>query len=252
MRPTRNSFLYLAGTFGLAMAAAGFISQSPQAAEKLNKDEVRAIVKEYLAEHPELVIEAIQSYQENQQEIEERKFQETIAKRTSDLNNPNLPFIGNPDGDIVVVEFFDFNCGYCKRALGEVVKLVESDKNVKVVFHEMPILSESSNTAARYALASHKQGKYFEYHSALMKYSGGKNEESLEKIAKDLGLDVEKLRKDANSQEIKEEIGNSLTLSRDLGIRGTPAFVIGDTLAPGYMTYQNMKEVVNQVRNDKG
>ena len=115
----------------------------------------------------------------------------------------------------------------------------------------MPILSESSLDAARYALAAHKQGKYFEYHTELMNFRGTKNAESLEKIAADLGLDVEQMKKDADSEEIRNEIKTSLELSRDLGIRGTPAFIVDDTLSPGYLPYAQMKGVIAEARKNK-
>lgn len=236
---------------GAALAASLF-GHSPRAAEGLDKKEVQAIVREYLIENPEVVIEAIEAYQANQQEIEARRSKETIATRKSELFGKDLPYFGNPDGDVVIAEFFDYNCGYCKRALDEVIKVVENDPGIKIVFHEMPILSEASSEAARYAVAAHKQGKYFDYHRELMKFAGPKTTEALEKLAEKVGLDVEQLRKDAASREVRGQIEKSLTLSRDLGIRGTPAFVIGDTLAPGYLTHKNMLEVIAQVRENQG
>ncbi|MCB9990044.1 MAG: DsbA family protein [Rhodospirillales bacterium] len=249
---TRTSLFLTTGLAAAAFATFGIMGTSSNAAEKLNVEEVRGIVKNYLDEHPEIVIEAIEAYQANQQEIEARQFKETIQTKQDELHSKNLPFIGNPDGDIVIVEFFDYNCGYCKRAMGEITQLIEKDDKVKVIFHEMPILSESSADAARYALAAHKQGKYFEYHQALMTFAGAKTPETLEKVGSDLGLDVEKLKKDADSKDVRGEVEKSLALSRDLGIRGTPAFIIGDVLTPGYMTFQNMQTVIEQIRNDKG
>lgn len=250
MKPARK-FSLLTGTFLTALAAVSFLSHSPKAAEALNKDEVQQIVREFLAANPEVVIEAIEAYQANQQEIDARRFKEVIAASKHEILAEGLPFAGNPNGDVVIAEFFDYNCGYCKRAMGDIQKVIEKDPNVKFVFHEMPILSETSGLAARYALAANKQGKYFEYHQALMGNTG-KDKESLEKLGKDLKLDVAQLTKDAESEAVRKELDTSMALSQKLGIRGTPAFIIGDMLAPGYMTYEAMLEVIEQVRNDKG
>ncbi len=233
--------------------AVALFSQSPQAAEKIDKKEIQKIVREYLVQNPEVVIEAIEAYQDDQKNIEKRQFKKTMADNKELLFGKDLPFTGNPDGDVVIVEFFDYNCGYCKKAMTDINKVLEKDKNVKFIFQEMPILSPSSSEAARYSLASHNQGKYFEYHQALMKMSGSKNKKNLEKVAGDIGLDVDQLRKDAASKKIREDIEKSMSLSRKLGIRGTPAFVINDILAPGYMTYPAMREIIERARNgDEG
>lgn len=250
MKSARKSVLFVVSIFIAALGAVFLVSQSPEAAEKIDKVEVQKIVREYLSEHPEIVIEAIESYQANQQEIEQRMFEKTLVSQKDTLFDDSLPFAGNPDADVVIAEFFDYNCGYCKRAVGDINKILDKDNNVKFIFHEMPILSNSSHEAARYSLASHKQGKYFEYHQALMKMSGSKTKASLEKEAEKIGLDVEQLRNDAASKEVREQVEKSVALSRKLGIRGTPAFVIGDRLAPGYMTYQNMQQIIEEVRKD--
>jgi len=252
VKPVRNPFLILSGTCLLTLASVFLISQSPQAAEKLNKEEVQAIVREYLKSNPEIVIEAIETYQSNQQEIDARRFKDVIAQNKDALHGGDFPFAGNPDANVTVVEFFDYNCGYCKRALGDVQKVLEKDKNVKFVFHEMPILSEQSGVAARYALAAHKQGKYFEYHQAVMSHSGSKDAESLGKIAQDIGLDIEKLHKDADSAEIRASIEESSALARKIGINGTPAFIVGDQLVPGYIPYDEMIKMIEKVRNNEG
>jgi len=252
VKPVYKIVFLTAGLFAAAFMTLMLSSHSPQAASStMQKEEIETIVREYLIAHPEVVIEAIESYQANQQEIEQRQFEETLKTSKDELISGNPPFAGNPDGDIVIVEFFDYNCGYCKKALEDIRKVLEADKQVKIIFKEMPILSSSSVDAARYALAAHKQEKYFEYHQALMNSNAAKNKETFDKIGKDLGLDIVKLNKDADSKEIREDIEQSLALSRNLGIRGTPAFIIGDTLTPGYVTHQVMLEVINQVRNAK-
>ena len=125
---------------------------------------------------------------------------------------------------------------------------LEKDSDVKFVFHEMPILGPSSRTAAQYALAAHKQGKYFEYHVALMEFRGEKNDKTLEKLAKDVGLDVEKAKADANSKEIAAMIEESMTLASKIGIRGTPAFIVGDKLFRGYLGPDGLQSEIKTAR----
>lgn len=247
---SRKALFFLSGAFAAAMAAGIFTGPSLRAAEAPDTEAIRKIVRDYLIDHPEVVVEALDAYQANQQEVEQRKFQNTLKESGSALMDGDYPMAGNPKGDVTVVEFFDYNCGYCKHAVADIQKVLEKDKNVKFVFREMPILSETSGTAARYALAAHKQGKYFDYYVAVMNFSGSKNEENLEKLAKDVGLDVERLRKDANSAAIRAEVDASGELARKLGIRGTPGFIIGDTLVPGYMTYDAMLKLIEKVRSD--
>ncbi len=238
----------------LMCAAALLISASSvRAAEdaltKNQQDEVRALVKDYLLKNPGIIVDALDAYQRDQQAMQQKQFESRIKTHKDFIFSESAAAAGNPKGDITIVEFFDYNCGYCKHAVEDVVKIVEQDKNVHVVFHEMPILSETSMDAARWSLASAKQGKYFEFHKALMKDVGPRNRKTFEKVAKAVGLDVEKLAKDAEEdKEIRQTIEKSLEVARDLGIRGTPAFIIGDILAPGYMGYDNMKKAVADTR----
>jgi len=212
------------------------------------KEALGPVIRDYLVKNPEVIVEALTEYQKKQASMEAMQFTERLSAHKGFLMDGGAPFAGNPKGDVTVVEFFDYNCGYCKKAVDDVVKLVEEDKNVKVVFHEMPILSPVSQDAARWALAAHKQGKYFEYHVALMKGGGARSVQTLESTAKDVGLDVAKMKKDADSKEVRDMVEQSVSVARDLGIRGTPAFIIGDMLAPGYLGLDAMKETVAKAR----
>ncbi len=232
------------------LGAAAF-PQFVQAQSGVNKEEIQAIVKEYLTANPEIVIQAIEAYQTKQQQQEEASQAEALKKNKDAILNMGSPMAGNPNGDVVVVEFFDYNCGYCKKALPDIKKLIDEDKNVKVIFKELPILSDSSEMAARWALAADKQGKYWDYHVALMNFTGPKTKETLTALAKEAGLDAEKLAKDAESKAVREMLEKTSALSRELGIRGTPAFIINDMLAPGYMGYDSMKEAVDAARAGK-
>jgi protein-disulfide isomerase len=238
-------------TFVALLGTAAPASAAPASAA-LDKAEVETIVRDYLVANPEVIVEALTSYQKKQEQAERDRFANALNDYRAEIEDPAAPFAGNPKGDIVIAEFYDYNCGYCKKALDDVVRIIEEDKDVKVIFHNLPILSESSHDAARWALAAGKQGKYFEYHSALMKHNGPLNTSILQRTGETLGLDVKKLEKDAEEdQGIREMIEKNLTLSRNLGIQGTPAFIIGDTLSPGYMGYDNLKAAVDAARAAK-
>jgi len=212
------------------------------------KAAITSILEGHLKEKPEIVIEAITLHQENEALAEEEKAKVAVKSSLGKLTQDGLPFIGNPDASVTVVEFFDYNCGYCKRAVPDIQATLEKDSDVKFVFHEMPILGPSSRTAAQYALAAHKQGKYFEYHVALMEFRGEKNDKTLEKLAKDVGLDVEKAKADANSKEIAAMIEESMTLASKIGIRGTPAFIVGDKLFRGYLGPDGLQSEIKTAR----
>lgn len=230
----------------LVSAAAPAVAESFSDAQK---QEMHGIIKDYLITNPEVLVEAFTAYQTKQQNAEAEKFKGTFAGKKAEIMDAGAPIAGNPNGDITIIEFFDYNCGYCKKAIEDVTKLIENDKGIKFVFKEMPILSESSKEAARWALAAGKQGKYFEYHVALMKFPGGKDTATLENIGRDLGLDTAKLKKDAETDKgIRDMIEKSMSFAQELGIRGTPAFIIGDTLLPGYMGYEAMVKAVADAR----
>lgn len=227
--------------FSLMLGAAAvftFSAPNASAADALSdaqKAEVKALIGDYLNDNPQIVSEALAAHQANEQKRE----QEAAAAKLKDYNDyfktADLPFTGNPDGDITVVEFFDYNCGFCKRALSDIEDLLKTDDQVKIVFQEMPILGPSSRVIAEYSLAAHMQGKYFDYHTKVMHFSGPKEAEQLEKLAEDVGLDIEKLKKDAKSDEVKDAIDKSIEIARAIGIRGTPGFIIGTDLHRGYL-----------------
>jgi protein-disulfide isomerase len=161
-----------------------------------------------------------------------------------------LPVAGNPNGDVTIVEFFDYNCGYCKKALGDVVTLMEEDKNVKFIFVETPILGNTSELAAKWAMAAQKQDAYMEYHIGLMKHRGPINETSLEKVAKKVGLDVQKLRDDANSDDVANKVAEKSRKAAQMGISGTPAFIINGKLYGGYIGLDKMREAIKDARSE--
>jgi protein-disulfide isomerase len=244
----------IVSTLILTAAAVAAIAAAParaqDAAPALSVESVGPLVREYLLANPEVVIEAFEAYQKKQEQMETARQKEGLKTHSDFLYKGNAdvsPSVGNPKGDVTIVEFFDYNCGYCKRALQEVQNVLETDKNVRVVFKEMPILSAGSRTAAQWALAAQRQGKYFEFHQKLM--AGNPNSvDSLKQMAKDLGMNVEKMEKDAADPAIAAIIDQNLQVAQDLGIRGTPAFVINDQLVGGYIELDQMKQIIAQAR----
>ncbi len=213
------------------------------------KNQIQKMFEEYLLENGSTVIESVEKYQ-NEQEAQSRKLSEVKAKEflKSLDGGKDLPMTGNKDGDITLVEFFDYNCGYCGRALEEIVTVLENDKNLKVIFLDMPILSPDSLETSKWSLAAHQQGKYFEFHQAIFDHKGQKNEKVFEKLAKDLGLDVEKLKKDKNSPDIEATLKNNVAKAQEMNIRGTPGFIINGQIFPGYMQAERITEILKEAR----
>ncbi len=240
--------LLAAGTFALSLPHHADAADAFNAAQKT---EIETVIRDYLMKNPQVLVEALQEYQNRQGELQAEAAKGKIKEYESFLHDPSAPSTGNPKGDVTVVEFFDYNCGYCKHAIDDVQKLIDGDKNVRIVFRDYPILSEASNTASRYALAAGKQGKYWEFHQKLMKFAGEKNDTTYEGLAKDLGLDYAKLKQDAESKEIREMLEKNIEVARAMSIQGTPAFVIGDTLVPGYVDADAMKDLVTKAREGK-
>ncbi len=228
----------------------GFLMGSQVGAQELSEARVKELVAEALRENPELVLEALQALEQRQAEAEAKATLSALSAERSTLErDSNAPVLGNPDGDVTVVEFFDYNCPYCKQAAPEIDALLEADKSVRLVLREWPILSEGSAFAARAALASRVQGKYAEFHEALMTMRGRLEAETILRIAGETGLDVEKLQIDMKSPEVEEHIATSMRLAEALGFNGTPAFVIGDQLIPGFVERDQLTEAVAAVRS---
>lgn len=195
---------------------------------------IEAIVRDYLLNHPELFLEIQSALEKKLEAMEEEQLAKAISDNAADLfRRDGAPTVGNPKGDVTVVEFFDYNCGFCKRGFPELAKLIDSDKNVRVVFKELPILSEGSMEAARVALAAKAQGKYWEVHRDLMSTKGAINGEVALKAAGKLGLDVAKLKTDMQSPEVSKEIETVRTLAQNMGINGTPHYLVADKSIAG-------------------
>ena len=186
-----------------------------------------------------------QGGQKKQQETQAAQAKARLKEQLQELTqNPGSPFIGKPDGDVTVVEFFDYSCGYCRKAFPALIELQKTDPNVRIVFKEFPILGPSSLFAARAALAAHIQGKYFAFHKKLMEGEVEISETGIMDAASKLGLDTNKLREDIESLAITKEIQNNNQLAKEIGITGTPAFIVGDELVPGVISADGLRQLI--------
>jgi protein-disulfide isomerase len=162
--------------------------------------------------------------------------------------DPDTPEAGNPSGDVVVIEFFDYRCGYCRRSAPDLFGLVRDDSNVRLIYKEFPILGSGSMMASRAALASRKQGLYQPFHEALMTADIDFSEASVMEVAELVGLDAERLKADMEDPEITAHIEANYALAHALGIQGTPAFIIGDELIPGSLDRAELDKLIKQAR----
>lgn len=215
----------------------------------LDEAQVKDVVKEYLLNNPEIVKEAMDNYNVRQQELERKK---QIAKlktnRRALERDPATPVIGNPDGDITIVEFFDYNCGYCKLMFPKVMEYVENDGNIRWVLKDMPSLGETSHSSALAGLAAAKQGKYFEMHQALITHKGGLTEEDINKYAKEIGLNMKQFEADKKDPEFEKQLRTNAALAQKFGFRGIPNFIIGDFISNGAMMNNELDEAVTAIR----
>jgi protein-disulfide isomerase len=206
-------------------------------------------VRQYLISNPTVIKEAIEVLTAYEQKEERTKTSQQMTELGPQLKNDGYSFVGgNPDGDVTVVEFFDYRCGYCKRSFPTLMKTVKADGNVRIVFKEFPILGPASVTASMAAIAAIKQNKYMELHVAMMESRGSLTDAKVFEIAGTVGLDIDVLKKDMASAETKTAISKNYELAKKLGINGTPAFIIGDELAPGAIPPDQMSAMISAAR----
>ncbi|MBT5413497.1 MAG: DsbA family protein [Rhodospirillaceae bacterium] len=241
----------------LALALACFAAQPARAAEDAattidpaQRQAIEEIVRDYIMKNPEIVIEALDAMRERERIAREDRAREALTSFGTDLfDNPASPTMGNPDGDIVVVEFFDYRCGYCRRMFEPVMELVESDGEIRFVLKEFPILGPESVFAARAALASRKQDLYDPFHSAMMMAEVGLGESTILAIAESVGLDTDRLRADMEDPAIDEELARNFQMADALAIEGTPGYVIGEDIIRGAISMERFQGYIDKVRD---
>jgi protein-disulfide isomerase len=220
--------------------------------DSFNENQVQSIekiVKDYLLKHPEIMLEIQEAYEKKVEgdRVEAAQARLPSFYKTLVAMSPQLNALSIGSGDVTVVEFFDYNCGYCRKTLPDLVKLIENDPKVKVQFMEYPILAPESIEASKVAIAAAKQGKYFEFHKAMFA-AGRASKESAFKIAEQLGLDMTRLRADSDSPETDALIAKIAELGKQMHIDGTPTFVVGDKTNPGWTRFEELKDLVGDVR----
>jgi protein-disulfide isomerase len=231
------------------LVAVAFLSFAQIAtAQQITDEQVKQLALEAILENPQIIMQAVAILEQRDRERAASGANTVRLQLEQDSNSPNL---GNPDGDVTVIEFFDYNCPYCRSAGRTVQELLAADANVRVIYREWPILGEDSVFASRAALAARTQGKYEEFHWALMNGEGRASEASILKLARDLGLDVAKLQADMTSPAVEAHIAQSSALASMLGFTGTPAFIVGDRTAPGMLSTDEMTTMVAEARAEK-
>ena len=232
-------------TSGPAPVAAQEAPAAPSAFTPDQRKELEAIIKDVLLKNPELMLEVQNALEAKLEKIQAERMQVAIKEHAGELFRPaSSPVVGNPKGDVPVIEFFDYNCGYCKKAFTDLAQVMEKDKKVRVILKEFPILAKGSEEASRVALAAKMQGKYWEFHRAMLESHGQANEASALRVAEKLGLDMARLKKDMASAEVRNEIESTRALATKMGIQGTPHFIVGDRIIPG--APENLSELIGK------
>lgn len=220
-------------------------------AADMPKDEFERRVRAYLLKQPEVIAEAVQKLRERQLAAQQAALQSVIRARADEIfRDPAAPVGGNPNGDVTVVEFFDYNCPYCRQVAPIMEEAEAADPKLRIVYKEFPILGENSKFAARAALAAHKQSKYIAFHKAMMKAKGGATPSAVLAIAKEVGLDVERLEADMKDPAIEKAIQRNLVLAGALRINGTPAFVVGEDIIRGATDLETLKGSIQKARTN--
>ena len=235
--------------FAVAMAPAAASATDETALSPAQKQEIETLVRDYLMAHPEVIGEAIEALREKQRVAQETRAKAALtANRAALFDDADSPVVGNTAGDVTVVEFFDYQCGYCKRVFPSLMKSLKDDGGVRLVLKEFPILGPQSRYAATAALAARKQGKYSPFHMALMSVRGALTEETVDAVARSVGLDIPTLKNDMSDPAIRKAIEKNFALASALDIRGTPAFVIGDQLVPGAIDLETLRNLISEAR----
>lgn len=228
--------------------------QMPSDISPLQKKAVEAVVREYILKNPEIIVEAIRSFQRKREVESQQQAQVNLSALRNELErDPSTPFGGNPDGDVTIVEFFDYQCPYCKSVYPHVTKLVKSDGKIRYVYIEFPILGPASESASRAALAVWKQAptRYQQFHAALMQKKGPLSEPLVISIAQTMKLDIDRLKSDMAAAQTTDKLRRNRELAISLNIRGTPGFVIGGEVARGALGPDNLKKLVAAARNKR-
>jgi protein-disulfide isomerase len=221
---------------------------------KAQRGDIERIVHDYLVSHPEVLQEAMTELEKRQTAAQAEKHKAAVKAHAKALfSSPDQVTLGNPKGNVTFVEFFDYNCGYCKRAMSDMLTLLKTDPKLKVVLKEFPVLGPGSVEAAKVAVAVRMQApkKYLEFHTKLLGGRGHADGARALAVAKEVGLDMARLEKDMKSPEIQKTLQNDFKLADALGLNGTPSYVIGDNVIVGAIGLKGLQEKINTARCGK-
>jgi protein-disulfide isomerase len=239
----------------LCLAVVAAAPAGAQSFSDAQRGEIERIVKEYLVAHPEVLQEAISEFEKRQSAAELEKQVAGVKQNKEVLfNSAHQVTLGNPKGDVTMVEFFDYNCGYCKKALGDMLTLLKNDANLKVVLKEYPVLGPGSLEAAQVAVAARMQDKtggkkYLDFHQRLLGGHGPADKARALAAAKEAGFDMARLEKDMASEEVRETLKENMKVADAIGLNGTPSYIIGSDVVIGAQGYDVLKEKVDAARH---
>lgn len=242
----------------LAAAAAALLALTPAAFADgsftdAQKKDIGEIVRQYLMENPEVLLDVSKALEARQQQLESEQRVSVLQSNAKQIFHAPADYVaGNPKGDVTMVEFFDYNCGWCKKGFPEVMSLLDKDPNLRFVLKEFPIFGGDSDYAAMAAIAAKKQNKYWDLHKALFAHEGKVTKQVVDEVAAKLGIDMARLKKDMADPAVAQELADNHQLAQQLAINGTPGFVIDDKVSPGYLPADGLAQMIDQVRKDGG
>jgi protein-disulfide isomerase len=248
---------FAAALFAILIAMPAATPARAQSFTADQRGEIERIVKEYLLSHPELLQEVMSELEKRQAVAEAEKHRAAVKQYSEAIfSSPRQVTLGNSQGDVTVVEFFDYNCGYCKRAMSDMLDLMKNDAKLKFVLKEFPVLGEGSMQAAQVAAAVRMQDKsggkkYLEFHQKMLTGRGQADKARALAVAKEIGMDVARIEKDIAGEEVKATLEESFKLAEALGLNGTPSYVVGNDVVVGAVGLNTLKEKVNAARCGK-
>lgn len=243
--PRRCSGSALFVTALILLVAPPSFAEPPSPPDPALQQTIDNAIEQYIRSHPEIIEQSLQALEAKREAEDKARQKAAITNRQQDLlNDPSSPVSGNPKGDVTLVEFFDYRCGYCKRAAGAVTQLQKEDPRVRIIYKDFPILGEPSELATKAALASRAQGKHEVFHEALLAAKGDMTKDTILVIASEVGLDAKRLEADMANPEWQAVIDRNRALAKDLGINGTPGFIVGTELVPGALDVNGLKELI--------
>lgn len=248
----KQLFIILAITYAFALpCSVSALTQTTDAGKAAVANEaLQQAIRDYILAHPEVLIQSLRIAKEREEFRVAKQNKALVASLKSDLvDDPNAPVRGNPHGDVTLVEFFDYRCPYCRQVEPFLQALIKYDHGLRVVVKELPILGPASVYAARVALAAYRQGKYEQFHNAVMSKRSNFDEATLLRLAEDAGLALDRLKTDMNNPDVDAEIKRTTEIAKALKLSGTPAFIAGIELIPGATDVETLQALIDEARH---